>query len=369
MRIAFKRLFGIRVRHGWYPDGSTAGDFDVVPSPSTAVLLDELGLRVRRHGDGVTVFGEVIPDSAPPVLRRPLGAISFRFAFELRARNTALLAITDLPAYHPARTIFSFDNLREEIVSSRPLLGDRVAGARIGAPVTLVTGGAYLHQLGAASAAALVTVRDRFARVVATIEARSPDPAVPMTQVRLEPAAIAAMVPGRYDITDDHGGASGIYYDPGLAESRPAGVIEIYLRTDGLTPDATDRVPAPYRFITAAGAVAGIAPYYLQLEPLATTWRYRITKQYTSNPVALDQLIISGPVPFTGSVSGDHAIFTSDSTMRLSAAPRGVQLLKRAAAVGDPDDPVRDLPHPDLTTPLGAVAALPNFVSDMFVSV
>lgn len=361
MRIAFKRLFRIRVRHGWYPDGGTHEDFDVVATPSTAVLLAALGLRTRAHADGLTVFGEVEPGSDPPALRRPLGAVSLRFTFELRARNARLLNITDLPPFKPAQTIFCFDNLREDVAAGRTHLGDGVAGARIGEAVTLVTAGVHMHPLGAPVVEATVTIRDRFGATVATLDARSPDPGASQSEYRLDLTALPSIVPGRYEITDNQGGVSRIHYDPGAA-SRPFGVIEIYTSTTGLTPDATDRVPVPYRFITG-DTLTGLDPYYVQLEAVATTWRYLVTKKYVNNGIALAQLSIDGPIAFTGAVSGDSAVFTSTAAVRLSAARRGLKLLKQ------PAKELRDLPDPDLTTPLGAVDASPNFVSDMFVYV
>ena len=374
MRIAFKRLFRVRVRHGWYPDGDLRGDFEVVATPSTAALLAELGLRMRAHHDGLTVFGEVKPGSDPPELKRPLGAVSLRLAFELQARNTPLVNITELPAFKPARTIFCFDNLRADVVAGRLHLGDRVANVRIGAAVTLVTSGVFTYSLGTPAVAATITIRDRFGATVATVEARSTTAAETQSEYRLDLGAIPNVVPGRYDITDDRGGVSKIYYDPGLAASRPLGVIEIYSRTDGLTPDAIDRVPALYRFVTAdtvtgVDTLTGLDPYYIQLEAVATTWRYLVTKKYKNNPIALANLLVSGPVAFTGTVTGDRAVFTSDATVRLSAASRGLQLRKLPGQPGQPGDEVRDLPDPDLTTPLGKVRALPNFVSDMFVYV
>lgn len=361
MRIVFRRLFRIRVRHDWYADGTTRGEFAVVPTASTAALLAELGLRARAFGDGLVVFGEVEPDTAPPVLRRPLGATSFRFAFELRAASPALLNVTELPAFRPARTIFCFDNLREDLAAGRAHLGDRVAGTRIGAPVTLVTG-TYTHTLGAPAAAATLTVRDRFGGTVATIEVRSPDPGIPAAAHRIDLAAVPKIVPGRYTIADSVGGTSSIYFDPDLAASRPPGVVEIYTRTDGLTPDATDRVPPSYRFLVG-DAVSGPDAYYLQFEPVATTWRYIVTKKYDNNGIALGQLSITGPVAFTPAVAGTQAVFTSTAAVRLSSTPRALKLIQH------PNKDIRDLPNPDLATPLGSVPAMPNFVSDMFVYV
>ena len=364
MRIAFARFFRIQVRHGWYASGTTRDDFEVVPAPSTAAMLDELGLRVRLHPDGLTVFGEIEPDSAPPALRRPLGTSSLRMAFEVRGRNMPLLNITDLPARAPARTIFCFDNLREDIASGRKHLGDRPANARIGPAVTLVTSDVHSYTLGAPAASATITIRDRFGATAATVDARSPDQLTAQADHRLDLAGMPALRPGRYDITDDRGGAAKIYYDRGLAASRPLGVIEIFTRTDGLTPDATNRVPSSYRFISDAGdTLTDPALYVLQFEAVATTWRYLVTKKFTNNGIALNQLSIAGPVTFSGTVTGSNAVFTSTAPVRLSATPRGLKLRKQ------PAKDIRDLPDPTLTTPLGVVPAVPNFVSDMFVYV
>jgi hypothetical protein len=157
------------------------------------------------------------------------------------------------------------------------------------------------------------------------------------------------------------GGTSSIYYDRDLARSRPLGVIEIFTRTEGLTPDATDRVPASYRFVSGDTVIP--VDYHLQFEPLATTWRYIVTKKYDNNGIALNQLLIGGPIAFTTAVAGSQAVFTSAAAVRLSAAPRAVKLLKQ------PNKEISDLPNPDLTTPLGSAVAVPNYVSDMFVYV
>jgi hypothetical protein len=362
MRVAYRRLFGIRVRHDWYAAGDTRDDFALTPTASTAELLRQLGLGMRTAADGLVVFAEIEPDSAPPVMRRPLGTASLRFAFELRAENPALLNITELPPHRRARSVFCFDNLRADVVASRAHLGDSVAGARIGPPATLVTG-ALTYRLGAPSAAATVTIRNRFNAVVSEIEARPPAPAATVDEQRIDLAALG-LAAGRYAISDTAGGSSSVYFDPDLARSRPLGIVEIFTRTDGLTPDGTDRVPPPYRFL-AGDTITGPEAYYLQFQPVATTWRYIVAKKYANNGIALPELGITGPVAFTRVITGGLAVFTSSATVRLSAAPRALKLTRSAPQPRE----IRDLPDPGLATPLGAVPAVPNFVSDIYVYV
>jgi hypothetical protein len=257
--------------------------------------------------------------------------------------------------------VFCFDNLREETDSGRKLLGDSVADARIGAAAQLVTRSMYTHEFAAPVAAATIRVLDRFGAQIESLEASSAQPPVPMSGYRIDLAAIPKLAPGRYTIADDRGGSSAIYYDPGLEPSRPAGVIEIYSRTEPITPDHSDRVPAVYRFLSG-DTLTGFDSYHLQFEALATTWRYIVTKKYDNNGVDLSHLAIAGPLSFGMSVSGSRAVFTSSTTVRLSETTRGLQL--KAG-----DKPIRDLPDPDQRTPLGRGAAPGSFVSDTFVYV
>ena len=361
MRIAYRKLFRIRVRHGWYANAETRGDFELAPTESTAALLDAVSLRTRRYPDGLTVFGEVEPDGNPPVLVQPLGSDALRFAFELRALNPALLNIAELPSFNPGRSVFCFDNLREEIDSGRKLLGDSVASARIGTPVHLVTGGMYTHEFTAPVTSATIRVLDRFGAQIASLDARSPQPSTLLTEYRIDLAAIPKLVPGRYTIADDHGGSAAIYYDSGLDASRPLGVIEIYSRTEPITPDNSNRVPAGYRFFSG-NSLTSFDSYHLQFEALATTWRYIVTKKYDNNGITLDQLAIEGPLSFGKSVSGMRAVFTSDAEVRFSETQRGLQL-----KAGKKE--IRDLPDPGETPVLGRGAGPGSFVSDTFVYV
>jgi hypothetical protein len=182
-----------------------------------------------------------------------------------------------------------------------------------------------------------------------------------MTEYRLDLAAIGRLAPGRYSIADDHGRTNPIYYDPGVDASRPAGIIEIFSRTEALTPDQSDRVPASYRFLSGE-QLTGFDAYHLQLDALATTWRYVVTKKYTANPITLDQLAIDGPISFAKSVSGDRAVFTSDAVVRFSETPSGLKLKAGAQEV-------LDLPDPDERIVLGDGGGPGRFVSDMFVYV
>jgi hypothetical protein len=362
MQIVYRSLFRIRVRHGWYPEGEIDRDFEIRPTAATSDLCAVLGLRTRAYADGLAVFAEVEPDTDPPVLLRPVGERSIRLTFELRALNPLLLGAADLPPYSAAREVFCFDNLREDEEDGRLHLGDSVADARIGEPVSLLTGGIHTHAFAAATLSATITVTDRFGAVVAAIEAESADAVTPMSDYRLDLSAIDAIRPGRYEVADDQGNAASIYYDPDLSASRPVGVIEIYSHTASLTPDASDRVPDAYRYLDG-DELTGIGAYAIQFDARATTWRYIVTKKYDNNSIALEDLSIDGPVAFGGAVSGTRAVFTSSSAVTLSAARRGLQLLKDGA------QPVRELPEPGLATPLGRGATPTDFVSDMFVYV
>jgi hypothetical protein len=337
------------------------GDFDIRPTTSTARLLMELGLRVRKTPDGLVVYAEVEPASAPPTLLRPVGLDSIRLVFELRARNVLLLNVADLPPRQAGRSVFAFDNLRDDEESGRLHLGDSVAGVRTGDAVKLVSRNSYTHTFATPTAAATLAITDRFGARAATVDAVSADVGTPMTEYRIDLSALD-MQAGRYRLDDGLGTVTNFYYDLDLDASRPLAVIDVYTHTTTVTPDATNRVPNAYRFLSG-DTLTGFDAYYIQFEPLATTWRYIVTKKYDTNGIALTDLSIDGPISFSGSVSGTRAVFTSSTAVSLSATARGLRLMK------DATDPVRELPEPGLSTPLGRGATPTDFVSDMFVYV
>jgi len=360
MRVTYRRVLRIRVRHGWYADGESHEDFEVVPTASTVATLQRLALGTRFHPDGITVFAEVEPGSNPPTLVRPLGSEALCFAFELRPVKTNLLAVAELPRFSPGRTLFCFDNLQNDVSSGRKHLGDSVAAQRIGAPALLVTRDVYTHRFAVPVAAATLTLRDRFGTPVVTIEARSPSNDL-MPEYRLDLATALSRAPGRYSIVDDYGTATDIYYDPDLDASRPVGVIEIFSSTESITPDASNRVPTGYRFVSGA-ALLGLDAYYLQFNALATTWRYNVTKKFANNGIALNQLTVAGSIAFAKNVSGDRATFTSATPVPLSQTSRGLKLKAGNQAI-------QDLPDPSVTALPSSGASPGVFVSDMFVFV
>ena len=127
------------------------------------------------------------------------------------------------------------------------------------------------------------------------------------------------------------------------------------------TPDQSEQVPTEYRFVDG-DELTGLAPYHIQIEGRATTWRYNVIKKYTSNNVTLAGLTITGDLDFSKVVETDRAVFTSDASIALSESARSLSLMQGV-------EKVRDLPNPGLKTPLQQGANAGSFVYDLFVNV
>lgn len=358
MRTVFHPLFEVRLRHSFYLSGSSISDFVVEPSPATRRALKGGGLVFRRLADGWAVYGEIEPDSSPRRLLRPLGTAGLRLTFLLLPANPHLWNISDLEGYRPGSAVFYFNNLFDDAQLGRLHLGDSVADARVGTPLPLIAGNDLTHPFGAPVQAAAVTVTDLFGRTVATSSFSLPDPAAETSEHRLDLAA-AGLAAGRYTATDDHGGSRAFYYDPEIFAGRPFGVVEIFSRTDGLTADESERVPAAYRFLDG-DEVTGNGAYALQLESRSTRWRFNVIKKYTTNGFQLADLGVTGAVPFDKAVEADRAIFTSTDSVPLRDS-------RQPLALEENNDKVRDLPNPGATTPLAAGAAPGSYVSEMYV--
>lgn len=359
MRIRFDALFQVRLRHGFYADGRSTADFGVVPSAATEALLAEHGLIFRGLADGWGLYAEAVQQGAQSLLSRPIDEEPLRMHFYLVTRHPHLATITDLDEFHPAREVFYFNNLRLDQASSRLHLGDSVADARVGPPIRLVTGSTLSYRFASAAAAASIEVRDLFGNLLAT---RAFDLPEPTTEYRLELGDIDALVPGRYLLSDDQGGSETIVYAPDAGDKQVFALVELFNRTDALTPDSTDRVPAENRYLQA-DEIRHIDDYCIQLEARETSWVYQVVKKYdVGNAIAPAGLTLSGDIPFNKVLEADRAVFTSTASVALGEAPRSLVLNHDGSKV-------RDLQNPGPATPLRDGASAGSFISEMFVYV
>ncbi len=353
MRIAFKPLFRIRLRHSFYATGHSVRDFAVEPGAATRRTLSDHGLVFRRLADGCAVYGEVEPGSDPLRLLRPLGDDALRLTFLLQPANPYLLNISELPEHRPGRSVFYFNNLRDDQEGGDLHLGDSVADARVGDAIRLVTGETCTYRFASPVHDAVLVLFDLFDNTVFATSFSLPDPAATTSEYRLDLRQAGHLVPGRYTLRDDRGGGESFYYDPEIFANRPFGAIEIFSRTD---------VAPAYRFLSG-DQLLGVRDYVLRIESRATRWRYHVVKKYSANGFPLDALAISGEIAFHKIVDAERAIFTSTVPVPLSERRQALALQ------GEDGSPVRNLPNPAADTPLQADAAPGSFISEMYVYV
>lgn len=356
MKLIYASLFQVTLRHAFYADGLSREDFVVDPTPATRRLLDAAGLVMRTAANGFAVYAEVQPDTDPPVLWRPLADDAIRFAFALRLARPALLRVSDLPVHTMGETLFVFDNLRDDQADGRRHMGDSVADARIGDPVHAVRQSTFVYPFAAPVTDAVLSVTDRFGGFQHVTSVREAEP-VATYALNLEAAGLS---PGRYRITDDHGGQQDLYFAPGLGGERLFGIIELYSRTDPLTPDASDRVPVDYRFLDGS-TLTTQGDYTVQFAARRTTWRYVVTKRYDSNTIGLDGLAVAGGA-FTKTTSAQQALFESDTEVALSEAGQDFDLEHDGTKL-------IDLPSPTLQTPLQEGTADGHKTSELYIYV
>lgn len=361
MRLAYQPLFRIRLRHAYYTDGISRNDFSLVPTPACRTLLDQYGLVFRPGADGGALYASVEPDSSPATLLKPLGDDNLRLAFLLTPLQPQVLNMTHLPRHKPRREVFYFDNLRDDQTNGRLHLSDSIADARLGAPLRLLTAPAYSYRFDPPVNAATLNLTDRFANPVHTVSFRLPKPDDLISEYRLDLSGVSKLTAGRYHLSDDHGGGEDFYYDPGLFGHDVLGIMEIFSRTDRLTPDQSNRVPNAYCFLDGA-ALTGLDAYTLQFERRATIWRYVVTKQYPANDITLDGLTVTGPVTFTKTTTGERALFTSVDPVPFQQTPRGIVLQHDGTKL-------RDLPNPSPTAPLQAHGNGAGLLSAVYASV
>ncbi len=363
----FKPLFSVRLRHSFYDRGCSEQDLVVMPSPTTSRFFNDHGLLFRQQAAGWALYCEIEPNSNPPRLLKTLADNPLRLTFLLRAVNSRLANISELPEHRPGRSVFCLDNLAEEMLDGRLLLGDSVAGVRFGPAVRLVTGEIWTYGFSTAVNRATLSLVDRFGSTQYTTSFSLPD-GTTTSEYRFDFSKAGLLAPGRYQLRDDGdlGDPQELYYDPEITAPRPFAVVEIFDRTDSLTPDGSNLVPDDYQFLNGNQLVGG-KEYTVQFEARSTTWRYNVIKKYPTNGLDLTTLAITdpsitNPITFTRAVVADRAVFTSDGIVQLSEGRTALTL-----SGGTSGNRIRELPNPTMETPLGAVEGSP--VSDLYVYV
>lgn len=341
MKSFFHPLLRLRLRHDFYAEGVSTADFVVDAEAGTARLLEQRGFWTRRESDGA-VIGAEVEGGSTSLLRRSLPGDGLQLILLLFPRHGHLYSITQLPKYQPGRQIFAFDNLRLDPQSGDGslFLGDAVAGARLGPPIALVTR-TLVFPFAAPVEATAVRVRDRFGGLVAERSILAPAPGASEARIDLAELGLRA---GRYRAEGDDGAPIDFFYLPGSFE-RPFAAVELWSRTDHITPDGADQVPAQHRFLDG-DTIQDIGDFVLALPGRATRWQYDVVKKYTSNGVTLAELTLESPAAdFTKTVTADRAVFTS--TLDVALRERPVPLvLKRSGTE------LLRLPSPRAQTPL-----------------
>lgn len=354
MKTHYATLFQCDLRHTYYDDGQ-ARNIIVEPTPGCRRLLAQYDLVFRPERGLFSVFARVDPDTDPPALFHRFGSDAVAFRFCLRLGSPYFHHITTLPEHDGMRTVFYLDNLRDDQAGGRRYLGDSVTDHRLAPPIQCVFEETYDFAFQTPVSEAEIVVRDVFGRVHLTDVLTDTSQSVATHRLNLR----TLPRPGRYEITDDHGEAESIYYDPTIHGRDIFGIVDIYNRTDLLTLDGSDRVPAPYRFLNG-NEVTGQGRYTIGFEARSTVRRYIVTKKYDTNGIRLDDLGIAGGVSFNSTREAERVIFTSDGEVPLAEAPDPLTL-------EDSDTPLRNLPHPRMNTPLQRATPTDPYRSDLYV--
>jgi hypothetical protein len=362
MKLTYRKLLGIRLRHSFYRSGDSTGDLEVRPTGETSRLLTDYGIVFRPAPHGADLFARVEPDTAPPALYTPLDIDELRLHFTLTTLHPWMGNVTSLPAHRPGRTVFYWNNLRDDQSGGRLHLSDSVAAARVGPALTQVAGETLEYPFASAVSSAEIRIDDLFGNRLATIPFNLGSETT--RAYRLDLTGIAGLVPGRYRAHDSHGGSLSFFYTPVPLPKRLLGVVEVFSSTTGLEPLGNELVPVGYRFLDGV-ELTGIGDYHIQLESRSTTWRYRVVDRYDSGSITLSQVNVVDPggvINFSKVVQASEVVFESTALIALSETPPGLELRHGATKL-------RDLPYPRLNTPVSEVTGAGDHVSEMFVNV
>jgi hypothetical protein len=182
-----------------------------------------------------------------------------------------------------------------------------------------------------------------------------------ISKYRYDISKVAGLTAGRYHVQDDQGGRLAFYHDPKLFGGNVLGVIELFNRTDNLTPDATDKVPAAYRFLDG-DQLTGPRAFTMQLERRSTRWRYIVSKKYDKNSIELVKLAVAGPVVFNRADEDKQVIFTAKDPLPLSETQQKLVLMHDGVEI-------RGLPNPSLTSPVDGTVSGGIIFSDIYINV
>lgn len=364
MDLSYKPLIGVRLHHTYYLDGRSVSDFRVRPSAETRLLLAERGLLFRAEPGRFTVYTQVKPETDPPLIAHELGSENLVLRFFLEPLHSHLFNITELQHYRMGRELFCFDNLGDHRDDSRAYLSDGLTGGSPGDPVALQTSQIVDYRLDPLNPPSQVTLFDRFENRLHSRPVQVP-PGQELAAYRYDLSQVPRMNPGRHTLRDDRGGNHHFYYDPALFGVNVFAAVELFSRTDELTPDNTDRVPPAYRFLTG-NQLTGLDDYHLKLDARETHWRYIVTKKYGNSGIGLQKLAVSESGVFDRSLEPPDeptkVIFTTKDPLPLAEKQRTFTLEHDGSVV-------RGLPNPSPGTPLEGTGTEVLRYSDIYVYV
>lgn len=367
MKVRYLPLLEFQILHDYFADNRAVDSFRVVPTDDCARTLAQNQIILRPNANGLALYAEVKPDTDPAALYTDFGTATPVLRFWVAVQAPYLLSITDLPDYQPATQIFYFNNLSDQRgtpVAQGPLyLGDSAVDQAFGNAIALVksSAGHHKHHFSASTMAASFELKNVFGDVVGEHQVSF---AEAVQQYRINLDEVFALKPGRYTLSDNHGGRSEFYYAPTAINGAIFGVIEIYNTTTHLTADHSEKTPAAYRYISAGNTLNALAPFTIQLTSRATTWRYIVNKKYINNGITLAELDV---IDTESTTSFNKASGAAGQVVFTAAAPISLREKRKAPELHRSSGKLLTLPIPAMTTALQQVPALAGYSSDMYV--
>jgi len=361
MKSIYKKLLQLKISHSYYKNGKSNNDFVIKPSRLCKQMLDDYGFIFRNQNDGFNIYVEVVPDSDPLTLFKSIGMTSFKLCFYMITTNNNLHTMSDLPNIRLGKEIFYFNNLHDfSNEDDELIMGDSVAEQEIANPIVNINNQVYTYKFTAPVATATLDIKNIFGDSIYSKKIYADSDGGVVNEVRINLLDINKLVPGRYTISDDHGGVVEFYYDPAMVSESVFGVMEVFSDTINFTSDSSNRVPEIYQFISAE-KLLGIDSYLISMESRATKWRYIVEKKYLTNGINLQDLKITGPEEFTEVEESGVTFFISNESILLHENPLPLKL------VGSDDKGISNLPSPSQKTQLKFNSDSNQYESHMYI--